>query len=53
MHKPSSASIGSVVFINHEVGQSHILNSRTDAAMYQAKEAGRNAIWFYKAEDGR
>ncbi len=48
----SSASIGGVVFINHEVSQNDILKW-ADAAMYQAKEAGRNTIRFYEPEDGR
>ena len=46
-----SVSIGVAVFINHEVSQSDILK-RADAAMYQAKEAGRNTIRFYELNDG-
>ena len=40
-----SASIGVAVFVAHEVSQVDLLR-RADAAMYQAKEAGRNAIRF-------
>lgn len=40
-----SASIGVVVFINHETCQANILKW-ADAAMYQAKDAGRNTIRF-------
>ncbi len=38
-----TASIGIVVFINHESTQADILKW-ADAAMYQAKDAGRNTI---------
>lgn len=41
-----SASVGVVVFINHEVNQDDILKWADDA-MYQAKDAGRNLIQFY------
>lgn len=41
-----SASIGVVVFINHEDNPGDILEW-ADNAMYQAKEAGRNLIKFY------
>lgn len=40
-----SASIGVVVFKNHEASQANILKC-ADAAMYQAKGAGRNTIRF-------
>lgn len=43
-----TASIGAVVFINHEGIQDDIMKW-ADAAMYQAKEAGRNLIRFYVA----
>ncbi len=42
----SSASIGVVVFVDHQGDAEEILNW-SDKAMYQAKEAGRNAIGFY------
>ncbi len=42
-----SASIGVIVFINHEVRQEDILKW-ADEAMYLAKGAGRNAIRFYE-----
>jgi diguanylate cyclase (GGDEF)-like protein len=45
-----SASIGVVLFLNHEASQEHILRL-ADAAMYQAKAAGRNAIRFYGEEE--
>jgi diguanylate cyclase (GGDEF)-like protein/PAS domain S-box-containing protein len=41
-----SASIGVVVYINHEGSQDEILQW-ADTAMYEAKEAGRNSIRFY------
>ena len=40
-----SASIGVALFLNHEASQTHILKC-ADAAMYQAKEAGRNVVRF-------
>jgi diguanylate cyclase (GGDEF)-like protein len=42
-----TASIGVVLFIDHEISQIDVLN-RADEAMYQAKEAGRNQIRFYE-----
>lgn len=44
-----SVSIGVVVFVNHQTTQQEILKW-ADAAMYQAKDAGRNLIRFYEAE---
>jgi diguanylate cyclase (GGDEF)-like protein/PAS domain S-box-containing protein len=41
-----SASIGVVLFLNHEASQSDLLKW-ADLAMYQAKGSGRNAIRFY------
>jgi diguanylate cyclase (GGDEF)-like protein/PAS domain S-box-containing protein len=41
-----SISIGVVVFLDHEGSQDDILKW-ADAAMYQAKEAGRNQIRFF------
>jgi diguanylate cyclase (GGDEF)-like protein/PAS domain S-box-containing protein len=41
-----SASIGVVMFLGHQVNQADLMK-RADAAMYQAKNAGRNAIRFY------
>jgi len=44
-----SASIGVVVFLNHEGSQDDLLEM-ADTAMYQAKEDGRNQIRFYAEE---
>jgi diguanylate cyclase (GGDEF)-like protein len=41
-----SACIGVVMFIDHEASQTDIMKW-ADAAMYQAKKAGRNTIRFY------
>jgi len=41
-----TASIGLVLFLNHDAPQDVVLN-RADAAMYVAKESGRNAIRFF------
>lgn len=41
-----TASIGIALFINHEASQDEIL-MRADTAMYQAKDAGRDRVWFY------
>jgi diguanylate cyclase (GGDEF)-like protein len=41
-----TASIGVALFFNHEASEDDIL-SRADAAMYAAKEAGRNVIRFH------
>jgi diguanylate cyclase (GGDEF)-like protein/PAS domain S-box-containing protein len=45
-----TASIGVALFVNHETAQEDILKC-ADAAMYRAKDAGRNAIRFYEAGD--
>ena len=42
-----SASIGIVVFLNHEATQSEILKW-ADATMYKMKNSGRNGIMFYE-----
>lgn len=44
-----SASIGAVVFLDHQASPDDILRW-ADKAMYQAKAAGRNAVRFYGAE---
>lgn len=41
-----TASIGVVMFINHEFSMEDILK-QADVAMYQSKRAGRNSIQFY------
>lgn len=41
-----TASIGAVVFCNHETNHEDILKS-ADAAMYQAKQVGRNLVRFH------
>jgi len=45
-----SASVGVVVFVNHESSQDDVLKL-ADAAMYQAKAAGRNTVRFSEADD--
>ncbi len=45
-----SASIGVVAFFGNQASQQDVLKW-ADAAMYQAKAAGRNAIRFYLAPD--
>lgn len=47
-----TASIGVVVFSNHDLQQADILKS-ADAAMYLAKEAGRNQIHFFDWSQNR
>jgi diguanylate cyclase (GGDEF)-like protein len=42
-----STSIGVVLFVNHDASPGDVLKW-ADAAMYQAKDAGRNAIRFYQ-----
>lgn len=44
-----SASIGVVLFPDGDANQTEILKW-ADAAMYQAKDAGRNTVRFYQAE---
>ena len=44
-----SASIGAVIFANHAASQDDVMKW-ADAAMYRAKDAGRNTIRFYQAE---
>lgn len=41
-----SASVGVAMFINHEASQDDIFKW-ADAAMYQAKESGRNCVHFH------
>jgi len=45
-----TASIGVVLFSDHEARQDEILK-RADSAMYQAKEAGGNSVRFYESKD--
>ena len=44
-----SASIGVALFIDHETSQEDLLHW-ADAAMFEAKEAGRNSIRFYDSD---
>lgn len=44
-----SASIGVVLFINHEFSIEDLLK-QADIAMYQAKRAGRNSIQYYDSK---
>ncbi|MEO6353005.1 MAG: GGDEF domain-containing protein [Burkholderiaceae bacterium] len=45
-----TVSIGVALFIDHDSSQQNILKW-ADAAMYEAKEAGRNLIRFYDVND--
>ena len=45
-----TASIGVVLFVNHEEKQADLLKW-ADMAMYQAKAAGRNSIRFFDPQD--
>ena len=45
-----SASIGVVLFINHEYAQADIFKW-ADIAMYQAKKSGRNQVHFHEQSD--
>jgi len=45
-----TASIGVVLFINHEASRDDILR-QADTAMYQAKAAGRNLIRFFELKN--
>jgi diguanylate cyclase (GGDEF)-like protein len=46
-----TASIGVMVFLDHEESPVHILQW-ADVAMYQAKDSGKNQIRFYCPTDG-
>jgi len=41
-----SASMGVVMFVNHEENQTDLMKW-ADSAMYEAKDAGRNMVRFY------
>ncbi|OGB75526.1 MAG: hypothetical protein A2496_19470 [Burkholderiales bacterium RIFOXYC12_FULL_60_6] len=45
-----TASIGLVVFVNHDISQDEILK-RADQAMYRAKDAGRNSIFLFESDN--
>jgi diguanylate cyclase (GGDEF)-like protein/PAS domain S-box-containing protein len=45
-----SASIGVVVFVNHEASQTELMKW-ADAAMYRAKDAGRNSVWIHQGKN--
>ncbi|MEI6710541.1 MAG: diguanylate cyclase, partial [Actinomycetota bacterium] len=47
-----SASIGVALFVNQDAPLEDIMKG-ADAAMYQAKSAGRNSIRFYESEPGK
>ncbi|MDD2832582.1 MAG: diguanylate cyclase [Methylotenera sp.] len=44
-----TASVGVVLFVNHEFDQEDIIK-RADAAMYEAKASGRNQVRFFHVE---
>jgi diguanylate cyclase (GGDEF)-like protein/PAS domain S-box-containing protein len=46
-----TVSIGVCLFINHEASQDDVLKW-ADAAMYQAKDMGRNSVRFYDPDGG-
>ena len=46
-----SVSIGVVLFFDHEASQNDLMKW-ADAAMYQAKDAGRNGVQFYHSPIG-
>lgn len=45
-----TASVGVTVFYDHQGNSDNILNE-ADAAMYEAKQAGRNAVCFYRNQE--
>ena len=45
-----SASIGVVVFVNHEANQTELMKW-ADAAMYHAKDAGRNSVRIHQGQN--
>lgn len=47
-----SSSIGVTMFLDHHVSQEEIMTT-ADAAMYQAKQSGRDRITFFNAETKR
>ena len=44
-----TSSIGVLLFLDHEIGVDEMIR-RADSAMYQAKEAGGNSIFFFGVE---
>ena len=47
-----SASLGVALFVNHDSSQAEVLKW-ADAAMYAAKDAGRNQVRFHGENEGR
>jgi diguanylate cyclase (GGDEF)-like protein len=45
-----TASIGVILFMNHDQNEEEVLKL-ADIAMYRAKEAGRDTIHFYGADE--